>query len=249
MWKTNLLVVNRRFSVRAIPPPPPSPPLACHLRTKWPELISCFQHFQNKNGEFPLFNAPFPFQTTGTKDDENQAAVLVLLCQVNGESSLLFTRRSAKLRRHAAEISFPGGHVDSSDASFVDAALRETKEELLPADDFFLKNPIEILGQTTKLPSLRGTPVTPVIGGLFYELTKANIARTFPGEPKEVDEVFTVSIKRLLEVESSRELPDNRFRLRYGPVFPTEHGEIWGLTAYILRPLLHKLLRPVFVKQ
>ena len=180
---------------------------------------------------------------------EQQAAVLVLLCQVDGDRSILFTKRSTKLRQDAAEISFPGGHVDSAvDNSFVDTALRETEEELMPPDDFSFMNQIDIVGQTTQLSSLRGTPVTPVVGVLQHELSGTGLPHVFPGSPDEVDVVFTVSMKTLMETESSRKLPENRFRLDRGPVFPTQHGEIWGLTAYILRPLLHQLLRPVFLR-
>lgn len=228
------------------------------LRTKFPELQSRFQDQLNDNGEFALYNNSTQFQTfhqQGGKETATAAAaaaVLVLLCNVGGESSLLFTKRSSQLRRHAGEISFPGGHVDPPhDASVVEAALRETHEELMPRSDFWVQNPIAIVGQTTPLPSLRGTPVTPVLGVLFHEmdLTADNLEEIFPGSPKEVDQVFTVTLKRLLEVETSRKLPENRLRISHGPVFPTEHGEIWGLTAYIIRPLLHKLWRQVFLEE
>src|ERR671914_527550 len=60
----------------------------------------------------------------GTKD----AAVLVPL---HGDPlTAVFTERRADLRRHAGEISFPGGRQDDSDADLAATALREAQEEI-----------------------------------------------------------------------------------------------------------------------
>ncbi len=42
----------------------------------------------------------------------------------------MLTRRRADLRRHAGEISFPGGRRDAEDANLADTALREAEEEI-----------------------------------------------------------------------------------------------------------------------
>ncbi|HEV2754421.1 MAG TPA: CoA pyrophosphatase, partial [Actinomycetota bacterium] len=58
------------------------------------------------------------------------AAVLVpLFVGDDGEPHLVFTRRRDDLRRHAGEISFPGGRRDEGEA-LVDTALREAHEEV-----------------------------------------------------------------------------------------------------------------------
>ena len=246
-------LAQRLFSVSAKAPTTTTNP-PCQLREQWPAVVHRFQACLNEHGEFPLFKSSVSRTPHHHKDhhhhthknqNQKQAAVLVLLCTVDGESSVLFTRRSSRLRRHAAEISFPGGHVDATDASVVHTALRETAEELLPRPGFWDDHPIEILGPTSQLSFLKGPPITPVVGVLWHpHLSHATLDDIFPGSPDEVEHVFAVSIQTLLEVETSRALPPNRFRLRHGPVFPTAQGDIWGLTAYILRPLLHKLLRP-----
>ncbi|KRX86494.1 Nucleoside diphosphate-linked moiety X motif 8, mitochondrial, partial [Trichinella pseudospiralis] len=57
-------------------------------------------------------------------------AVLVPLAVVDNVPSILVTVRSSRMSIHRGHISFPGGRVEPSDASIVDAALREAYEEI-----------------------------------------------------------------------------------------------------------------------
>jgi 8-oxo-dGTP pyrophosphatase MutT (NUDIX family) len=68
----------------------------------------------------------------GTKD----AAVLVPLYLDSGALHAVFTKRRHDLKRHAGEISFPGGRQDLPDEDLRTTALREAEEEigLAPAD-------------------------------------------------------------------------------------------------------------------
>lgn len=111
------------------------------------------------------------------------------------------------------------------------------------------RNRIDVLGTATPLPSIRGVPVTPVLAGMLHYNLKSPITRTFAGDGgSEVDLVFSVSLKELVQVETTHTIPKTRFNFKsdQAPIYPTAHGKIWGLTAYILRPVLHKLLKPVF---
>src|SRR5262245_42802661 len=56
------------------------------------------------------------------------AAVLLPIIRHN-EPTLLFTRRTAHLARHAGQVSFPGGRWHPNDSSLTGTALRETEEE------------------------------------------------------------------------------------------------------------------------
>ena len=69
----------------------------------------------------------------------------------------------------------------------------------------------------------------------------------FPGSPDEVDAVFAVSVQDLAAGETSHQLPHNRYGMQMAPRFPSDHGDIWGLTALILRPILRNLLVPVLL--
>ena len=57
------------------------------------------------------------------------AAVLIPVVE-HDEPTVLLTMRAAHLNSHAGQISFPGGKIDSTDASPLDAALREAEEEI-----------------------------------------------------------------------------------------------------------------------
>ena len=57
------------------------------------------------------------------------AAVLIPVVD-HREPTVLLTQRSPHLSSHAGQISFPGGKIDATDASPLDAALREAEEEV-----------------------------------------------------------------------------------------------------------------------
>lgn len=218
----------------------------CRLPQLWPDMEKRFRQKSNSNGKLQLVPESPPMGTS-----LKQASVLVLLICVDDRPSLVFTQRSAHLSQHAAQISFPGGHFDEThDDSLEDTAIREAKEELYGTDDIvhsYWKD-LRILGSGTALPSIRGVPVYPIFASLLEERFSSTMITTmWPGNPSEVDTVFTVPVCDLLKSETTQALPASRFNppFEYAPVFPTEHGTIWGLTAYILKPTLHQLLGPV----
>jgi len=205
-----------------------------------PRLRSLLQKKANENRVFPLFPAKqekLIWKAT-PMNRERKAAILVPLVRYEGQPSLLFTTRSSHLPTHASEVSFPGGHYDeTTDNSLEETAMREAQEELLgdyPWED------VEIIGKASALPSITGMPVTPVIAVLPHDIDR----HTFPGCSSEVEDVFCVSLKELLEVETSQR--SERFKTNV-PVFPVSNGKkIWGLTAIVTRPLLRKLFKPTF---
>lgn len=127
---------------------------------------------------------------------------------------------------------------------------------------------ISILGQTQPVPSMHGSFVTPIIGSINYDLphfASDEFKSIFKGNPEEVDWIFTVPIQDLISSETSeplkkwgdQDLASTKGRYEfYGPVYPVpecdgrkkEGDRIWGLTASVLRPLLQKVIKPVFEK-
>lgn len=57
------------------------------------------------------------------------AAVLIPVVE-RDEPTVLLTQRSPHLSSHAGQISFPGGKIDATDRTPLDAALREAQEEV-----------------------------------------------------------------------------------------------------------------------
>jgi nudix motif 8 len=135
------------------------------LKEAWPLLQTRYRQLAGKDdaGVFPLLSTEQREQFTKNYKWDNkesgvrEAAVLVVLCNVDERPSILFTRRSESLTLHASEISFPGGHYDKlKDESLQETALRETYEELMPPPvHVAILDEIQILGQATPLPSLK----------------------------------------------------------------------------------------------
>ncbi|MDI5234371.1 CoA pyrophosphatase, partial [Salmonella enterica subsp. enterica serovar Anatum] len=68
-------------------------------------------------------------QMTHETLNQRQAAVLIPVVR-RPQPGLLLTQRAIHLRKHAGQVAFPGGAVDSTDASLIAAALREAQEEV-----------------------------------------------------------------------------------------------------------------------
>ena len=116
--------------------------------------------------------------------------------------------------------------------------MRELREELSGSYDYC--NSIEILGQAQTIPAMTGVPVTPVIAALTDDIH--DLREVFDPDPKEVDFVFSRSIISLIQSESTEPIT----RIHAAPIYPGPEGKIWGLTSFILNPILHNVLMPAF---
>jgi 8-oxo-dGTP pyrophosphatase MutT (NUDIX family) len=151
------------------------------------------------------------------------AAVLFPIVLRENEPTVLLTRRTEHLRDHAGQISFPGGRVETGDASPVDTALREAREEI-----GLESRHIEIAGFLPEYRTATGYRITPVVGFL-----KPPFA-THP-DPCEVAEIFEVPLAFLLDPANHRRYSRTYhggarhfFAMPYGRHF------IWGATAGII---------------
>jgi len=159
------------------------------------------------------------------------AAVLLALYGWPEEPGLIFTERRADLRRHAGEISFPGGRHDEIDADLATTALREAEEEiaLCPAR-------VELVGALPPVSTfVTGYRVHPFVGLV------ANPAELdLRPNPSEVETVLTFSLDLLRNAYEMRRLVRRGVPIRT-PTYEVEGQLIWGATARILSDLLSRL--------
>ena len=155
------------------------------------------------------------------------AAVLVPLYR--DPLTAVFTERRADLRRHAGEISFPGGRQDEPDEDLRTTALREAEEEIgLPP------SAVEIMGALPPVGTfVTGYRVFPYVG---------TIERGHVWRPAEA-EVAQVLEFELAELTSGHEM---KRLLRKGvpirtPTYTVDGHLIWGATARIVQSLLQRL--------
>ena len=159
------------------------------------------------------------------------AAVLVPIVDRDEGLTVLLTQRSAQLKNHAGQISFPGGRIEASDDGPGFAALRETEEEVGLSRDF-----IQIAGYLDPHVVLTGFWITPVVGFVRPGFT-------LKLDSREVDSVFEVPLTHLLD-EANHLWRERRIGDRSVQVYDIPFGShrIWGATAGILMAL-YRLLR------
>jgi 8-oxo-dGTP pyrophosphatase MutT (NUDIX family) len=159
------------------------------------------------------------------------AAVLIPLYISGGQLHAVFTKRNADLRRHAGEISFPGGRRDE-DEELRATALREAEEEIgLVTDD------VEVVGA---LPPT-GTIVTNYAIYPFVGLIEPG--STFRPNPIEVDAVVELALPALVAGFERKRLIRRGVPIKTD-TYTVEGNFIWGATARIVGTLLDRL-RPL----
>ena len=157
------------------------------------------------------------------------AAVLVPLYLDSGDLHAVFTKRRDDLRRHAGEISFPGGRQDFPDEDLRVTALRESEEEIgLARED------VELVGA---LPPV-GTFVTGYRIHPFVGVIKPGHAWT--PQPNEVEQVLEISIPALIGGYELKRLLRRGVPIKT-PTYTVGDTFIWGATARIVQLMLERL--------
>lgn len=173
-----------------------------------------------------------------------RSAVLIPLVQVEGEWHVLFEVRSLTMRKQPGDISFPGGRIDPTDASPMDAAIRETHEEL-----GIDPTAIHVLGQMSVFIPTSSLVVYPFVATIDHH-------QTYSFNPDEVKETFTIPVQWLLDhkpyvhMVPVQPMPMEDFpydkivngseyqwraRMMEEWFYDYEQYTIWGLTARILK--------------
>jgi 8-oxo-dGTP pyrophosphatase MutT (NUDIX family) len=160
------------------------------------------------------------------------AAVLIPVVD-HPQPTVLLTQRAAHLNDHAGQISFPGGKIDATDASPLDAALREAEEEIGLIREF-----VEPIGYLDLYGTAFGYRILPTV------------ARVRPGfklriNRSEVDDAFEVPLAFLMD-PANHQIHSKDFRgiERSYYAMPFAERYIWGATAGILRVLYERIYLP-----
>ena len=162
-----------------------------------------------------------------------RAAVLVPIVD-RGEPCLVFTKRTALVASHKGQVSFPGGRVEGGDAGLLEAALRESEEEIgLPAGAV---EPLGALDDTETFATQY--VITPWVGAVHAPVT-------WRPDGGEIERVFEVPLAALVDPKAFRvehRTLDGVTRLVY---FYEWRGEtIWGATARIVKDYLDVVVAP-----
>jgi 8-oxo-dGTP pyrophosphatase MutT (NUDIX family) len=160
------------------------------------------------------------------------AAAAVLVPIVDHESGLtvLFTQRSSHLKNHAGQISFPGGRVEPTDLNPLEAALRETEEEI-----GLSREHVTFVGYLEPQLVLSGFWVTCVVAFVQpgFELRL---------DHREVDSAFEVPLLHILN-EANHRSRERKLGEVAVTVYDIPYGKhnIWGATAGMLMSLYRVL--------
>jgi 8-oxo-dGTP pyrophosphatase MutT (NUDIX family) len=160
-----------------------------------------------------------------------ESAVLLALFGWPERPGLIFTERRADLRRHAGEVSFPGGRQDPCDADLAATALREAHEEIAldPAG-------VEVVGALPPVSTfVTGYRIQPFVG-LVADPPELGLEPN----PTEVETVLAFTLDHLREGYEMRRLVRRGVPV-HTPTYEVDGQLIWGATARILGDFLKRV--------
>ncbi len=164
-------------------------------------------------------------------EHDKWAAVAMLLRDVGEDPELLFIRRA----EHPSDpwsghMAFPGGRQQSEDASLLDTAIRETREEV----GLDLAAQANHIGQLDDLQAIaRGKPQETVIRPFVFEVHRGSPVRV---DDREVAEALWTPLLPLYrgEVDTVRPYEWHGLRIDF-PAYDVDGRVVWGLTYQMLR--------------
>ncbi|MEN9958628.1 MAG: hypothetical protein RLZZ474_872 [Bacteroidota bacterium] len=178
----------------------------------------------------------FELQSTIKENNElqqtaKQAAVVAIIIQEpNQESKIVLIKRNTYDGHHSAQMAFPGGKLDDSDASLRHTAIREVEEEIgikLSEEDL-----IELPRHWVHVSNFLIQP--------YYVLINKNLE--YRMNKREINRIFEIPVAFFKQPDSLdyHELPFMQEQIT-APRFYYESEEIWGATAIMLYQLIQLL--------
>lgn len=154
--------------------------------------------------------ANFERQTQPDPELRPAAVALVITANDDGEACFLITRRTSRLRHHAGQFALPGGRLDA-DETVIEAALRETHEEIglkLTEND--------VLGQLDDFATRSGFCMSPIV-------VWAEPGQELRPNPAEVERLHVVPLVELEKPGSPvlREIPESNRPVLSVPILDT----------------------------
>ncbi|MCA1928007.1 MAG: CoA pyrophosphatase, partial [Calditerrivibrio sp.] len=177
-----------------------------------------------------LHSIPKRCRRVDYKKYNKRAAVLIPIVLFNGDLSILFTKRTAHLKNHSGEISFPGGRHDEIDENLRETVLREAEEEL-----GLYRSDIDILGDMPQEFSVTYFRVHPFVG-----VIKNFSPYMLHVDKNEVEDLLLIPITFFLKKENRWSEIWLRNEEKHINYFYNYEGKIiWGLTGRITHTFLN----------
>lgn len=171
-------------------------------------------------------NRPFSSEALKEKQNYRKSAVGIVLYEELSSIRCILIQRPQYKGVHSSQVSFPGGKMDVEDPNLEYTAKRECMEEIAVHPDL-----MTTIGELSHV-------YIPVSN--FFVQPYVFFVETLPDlipDEREVDEIFTFEIERLLDDELLK-LTDLKFKdgfIRKNiPYFDIEGRVVWGATAMIL---------------
>lgn len=127
------------------------------------------------------------------------------------------------------QIAFPGGHVETGDASFLDAALREVFEEVGIA-----QRQLHTIGTLGRFPTAQPVSIEAFIGFADKDV------KPLP-QAGEVDRIMWAELADLLQTHLLNRYSTGQITVS-DLLYPVNNAVIWGATARIIQFLLNAVI-------
>lgn len=178
----------------------------------------------------PMAMIPSDGPTSDFGDLTPQPAAVLIAITDAAEPGIILTRRPDTMRRHAGQVSFPGGRVDPEDRDVIAAALREAEEEIgLP------RHVPEVIGTVDLYQTITRYTITPVLAVIPAGLS-------FVANPDEVAHIFEAPLSFLLNpVNHQTKAISWQGQERHVVEMRWHDQRIWGATAAMIVNLSRRL--------